>query len=208
MAEKKIVSKKADKESTKKATPVEPQAEVTPVADVIQIKEAKEEATPKVSKEEATAKAYARAMMEEMMPAFLAVARSAGGSAGAKEGTEHAEARIKRWQICNDCRQKGPRQPPCKAEGHTKMVVFPTTHPRFGPWFPGCIINGVRYLSNNRREKILVPTACVSQITKQIADFEENELQTMLGGRTAEHDSGEMNEGGGGKQKQAVSGWR
>lgn len=201
----KIKAGKPSKEITKKAAPAEPVAEVSPVADVIPIKE---EVAPKISKEEAAQRTFARALMEEMMPAIIAAARGAGTAAGEKSGTEIAEAKIKRWQICNDCRQKGPKQPSCKAEGHTKMVVYPTLHPRFGPWFPGAIINGVRYLSTNRREKVLVPTACVSQITKQIADWEENEISTMLGGRTAEHDSGEIQEGGGGKQKTAVAGWR
>lgn len=199
---KKIAEKKTKVSSVTDARGAE---EVTPPAAQEPVEVVSKE--PKISKEETTAKAYARALMEEMMPAFLAVAKAQGGSAGAKEGTEAAEARIKRWQICNDCRQKGPKKPPCNGE-HTQMIVYPN-NPRFGPWFPGSIINGVRYLSGNRRQKVLVPTACVSTIMKQIQDFEENEMSAMMGGRSAEHDSGEMQEGGGGKQRQAVgAGWR
>lgn len=216
---KKIVSKKASKETTKAAPVAEPKmaevithpaVEVQAEAEVATIREEVRKQTPfketQLERDERLIAAVIKGTMSEALPALVAAMRGTQGTSKS-EGTDLAEAKIKRWQVCNDCRQKAPKVVPCAAEGHTKMVVYPS-NPRFGPWFPGCIINGVRYLSSNRREKILVPTACVSQIMKQIQDFEENEFATIMGGRTAEHNSGVINEVGESKQNTATSAWR
>lgn len=144
-----------------------------------------------------------KAMMGEMMPAFAAMTRSQS-SVGAREGGRP----VRRFKQCRTCRQAGPGDgPPCNGE-HSKMVVFPQKYPQFGKYFQGCIINGIRYLSSNRRELVEVPTACVSSIMKTINDFEENEWQTAMG-RQGGEDLGSFNEGGrGNTYREGTQGWR
>lgn len=153
---------------------------------------------------------YFKIFMEEMMPAMAAAVR-----AGQPAATSEAAAnKIRRWQHCNECKQKGPATKenpygsPCKNE-HIYMVVFPKRYPQVAKYFQGVFINSVRYLSDNRRHKILVPANCESTIDAMIEKWEDNEIETMTGeGRIAEHNSGVVREGGGGQVRQAVVGWR
>lgn len=140
-----------------------------------------------------------KAVMSETVPALMAmqVGQSSAGSRGRP---------VRQLIQCRECKQAGPGKAPCNGE-HIKMVVYPQRYPEFGKWFQGSIINGIRYLSNNRREQILVPAACEGQIIKQITDYEENERVTRMG-RTAEHDSGSLAEGGGGRTQPANAAWR
>lgn len=140
-----------------------------------------------------------KAVMSETVPALMAM-QAGQSSAGSR-------SRPSRQLIqCRECKQAGPGKAPCNGE-HVSMVVYPARYPEFGKWFQGSFINGIRYLSNNRRERILIPAACEGQITKQIADFEENERVTRMG-RTADHDSGSLAENGGGRTQPATAAWR
>lgn len=199
---KKIVEKK----SVKKVAPI---AETLPKLAEQEVKEViaeVEAAAPKARKEteeEKTARliqSVVRAVMTETVPAMMALQQGNQSSAGLKP--------VRRMIQCRECKQAGPKAPPCNGE-HIKMVVYPNKYPEFGKWFQGSIINGIRYLSDRRNQAILVPAACEGQIVKQIADFEENERVTRMG-RSAEepHNSGEIRETGGGKINHAVSAWR
>lgn len=146
-----------------------------------------------------------KAVMNEMVPAMAALQRAE------QPKMEQAGRHVARWKQCNECKQRGPKGPPCEGQ-HTTMVVYPTRYPHFGKWFQGVIINGVRYLSHDRRQRILIPTAMVSGITKIITDFEDNEYAQAMG-RTAEHDSGSLAEPGAGvtsvkEANGAQHGWR
>lgn len=141
-------------------------------------------------------KAAVKAVIEETLPAMAAASAVAN-----KGGTVAAENVIKRWQICSTCRQKGPPTKanplgyPCKGN-HTYMVVYPQRFQHFAKFFQGVTVNGVRYISSNRRERILVPTEMEGTIMKIVTDWEDNEQATMSGARQAEHDSGDIREVG------------
>lgn len=146
-----------------------------------------------------------KAVMNEMVPAMAALQRSE------QPKMQQAGKHIARWKTCNECKQRGPNGIPCEGE-HTTMVVYPVRYPHFGKFFQGVMINGIRYLSDNRRQRILIPTAMISTITKIITDFEDNEYAQAMG-RTAEHDSGSMADPGAGvhapkEANAAQSGWR
>lgn len=165
--------------------------------------EAVTEAKPKRAAAEDRATEMAgitKAIMSEMLPALMVAMKPVEAPATSRQ------AKV-REVICRVCLQKGPGKPPCNGE-HISMVVFPVKYPRFGAWFPGCIINGVRYLSSDRRQRILVPKACEGQIIKQISDYEENEMD-MSQGRVAQHNSGDIGETGSRvTPATASSGWR
>lgn len=78
---------------------------------------------------------------------------------------------------CGDC---GQALTACESK-HTKMVVYPTRYPEFSRFFAGVTINGKTYLSNNENHLVLVPDACVSDITKIISTFEDNEREMLIG---------------------------
>lgn len=154
-------------------------------------------------------KAAVKAVIEETLPAMAAasaVANKGGGMVA-------AENVIKRWQICSTCRQKGPPTKanplgyPCKGN-HIYMVVYPQRYQHFAKFFQGVMINGVRYLSSNRRERILVPTEMEGTVLKIIEDWEDNEQATMSGSRVAEHDSGDIKEVGQSKTNPAQQAFR
>ncbi len=189
--------------------------ETLPQAAKVEAKEilATVEATAPVGKRETEEEKNTRVIREtvkavvgELVPAMMAMQVGNQSSSGSRP------ANRPRFHQCGICKQSGPPSVtnplgfPCRGE-HVKMVVYPTKYPEFGKWFQGCIINGIRYLSSNRRERIDIPKECEGQIMKQVADYEENERVTAMG-RTAEHNSGSMNEGGGGKQNHANSAWR
>lgn len=146
-----------------------------------------------------TVLATVKAVVGELVPAMMAMQNAS--SAGQRPAREN-----RRWIQCRVCKQAGPNKAPCNGE-HIKMVVYPSKYPEFGKWFQGAIINGIRYLSDGRRDRIDIPAACEGQITKQVADYEENERVTVMG-RSASHDSGSISEGGGGNANGATSAWR
>ncbi len=210
-------SKYADEEPVKKVNKAK--VDEAPVELPLEAKVAVEEEVKAVLKEKAPAKetpaerdervtaSTIRIMMETAIPAMLAGLNQAGGAKEAP-ALEAAAREIKRRVICRVCLQGGKGAPPC-GERHQLMVVYPQRYPKYGPWFPGCIINGIRYLSDHRSHRIYVPEDCVGQITKQLHDYEENEEQTR-NGRVAEHNSGEIRQGGGGTTNTAgaSNGWR
>lgn len=137
-----------------------------------------------------------RAIVTEMMPAFLVAAR--------EMMTPQAPAAVaaqERAGRCPECQQnlKG-----CKGE-HVMMVVYPTKDPaQNGQWFQGCFINGVRYLSDgpDQVQAVLVPKNCEGDIKHQIAKYEDNEQQ-LARGRKAYHNSGDLS-----SPQKANAAWR
>ena len=85
---------------------------------------------------------------------------------------------------CTECRQALSG---CEGK-HVKMVVHPG---HFAEYFPGAIINGIRYLSNDSGHMVLVPAACESTILSIVANYEQNE-RDMAVGRKRDHHSGSV----------------
>jgi hypothetical protein len=113
-------------------------------------------------------------------------------------------------ESCSHCRQP-QRACGCKCSSakcekdctaHKKLAVYPESR-KYGRWFQGCILNGVRYLSNSLAHKITVPASANFEHWIQV--WEENEEQVM-NGRVAEHDSGGI--GVGASFTPASAGWR
>jgi hypothetical protein len=92
--------------------------------------------------------------------------------------------------LCPYCRQYTSA---CggKEEDHVEMVVYPTKYPEFGEFFPGYIVNGVKYLSNDESHAIVVPKVMVTTAENAIREYEENERVTRVG-RRKDHNSGHI----------------
>ena len=104
--------------------------------------------------------------------------------------------------VCGECQQLVTA---CKGE-HTKMVVFPDKYPEFAKWFAGVMINGVRYVSNNSNQKVVIPACAESTIVNAIKAFEENE-RTIHIPRNKQHNSGSIGRSGSGPVN-ASAAWR
>ncbi len=181
----------------KKAARVEEVVEaVTPLVEVAVEKELElkpPSETPE-ARDERLISATIRAVTTDLLPAMMAAM---------KQGTNTpqfaaAEAKIKRRELCQVCRQAVSG---CGGV-HSEMIVFPQKYPEFGKWFQGVTINGVRYLSDNATDYVTVPASCVSSISNMVRAYEENE-RVMRMGRTAEHNSGDSR-----APKQPNQAWR
>lgn len=153
----------------------------------------------------ATVSASVKALMAEALPGIMAAVIQANNAPTANEASAlaAAQAKIARREICQVCKQA---KVGCGGK-HVKAIVYPMKYPEYGKWFQGCIINGIRYLSDNRNDYVTIPENCVGPIMKQVADYEENERATR-NGRVAEHDSGGINQGGGGSVRPPSQAWR
>lgn len=78
---------------------------------------------------------------------------------------------------------------------HVQMVVYPQRYPQHADYFPGVVINGIRYLSNGDGHRVTVPAEAESTISGIVSNFEQNE-QELATGRKAERHSGHVGPGG------------
>jgi len=124
--------------------------------------------------------ATAKALMNEMIPAMIAL-QGAGKSPAA------AVASAPDLGTCQAC---GQRLAGCKGE-HEKMVVYPAKFPQYAEYFQGRFINGVRYLSNGPDHEITVPRSSVGDISYAIRVAEEEEVAARTK-RTKQHNSGDV----------------
>lgn len=151
---------------------------VPPKADVSQFKE------------------MAQAIGQEMLAVVLASQKSASNEAALK----NIPPAIKSREICHACRQPLTA---CKGE-HTMMVVYPKKYTEFGSFFPGIILNGERYLSNDEQHQVLVPSACVADFDNRIRAFETNEREIGQS-RSKQHHNGDIRRP---QQASVTDGWR
>lgn len=86
---------------------------------------------------------------------------------------------------CGDC---GQQKSACEGK-HVQMVVYPTRYPQHARFFPGAILNGIKYLSNDEGHQVTVPAIAEATIANLVSGYEENE-QAMAVGRKAERRSG------------------
>lgn len=135
-------------------------------------------------KTEAPAKSAAEEMREAIADGIaMGIAVAAKGNTPAPTQTR-AQARQKK--TCGECKQdlRG-----CEGK-HRLMVVYPKKN---GRYFQGVIINGVRYLSNNKNHKICVPAN--ADISNFISNWEDSE-EAMKESKSREHNSGELSGSG------------
>lgn len=136
---------------------------------------------------------------EQMIPAAIAAAVAATS----KPVVQAPPPGPKRDQKCTECKQS--LLTGCEGK-HARMVVYPQRYPQHADYFPGAIINGVKYLSNDEGHRILVPEAAVGTIEGIVAAFEQNE-QDMAVGRKAVRHSGTISPHGS-SVSQADKAWR
>jgi hypothetical protein len=136
----------------------------------------------------------------DLIPTLVAAAVTAGRTAAAPAAPARAAHVAPR--MCSSC---GQQLSGCEGK-HVLMVVHPQRYPQHARFFPGAIINGVRYLSNDEGHKVLVPENCKSSILGLVHGYEENE-QAMAVGRKAERLSGTVSPNGT-RFTAATQGWR
>ncbi len=141
--------------------------------------------------------AVMKGIAEQIIPAAVAAAVSAMGKQQAS--ARASQAQPVRSPTCHEC---GQSVSACEGK-HVKMVVMPQ---RYQEYFPGAIINGVRYLSNDLSHEVLVPEAAVGGITHAVHVFETNEREIETG-RVAEKQSGRVSPYGSSTINQTVA-WR
>lgn len=134
----------------------------------------------------ALVKQIADALASSMVPALVA-AQLAGQQAQA-QAAYAAQPATPSTDVCHVCRQN--LKSGCKGD-HTEMVVYPSRYPEHARFFPGFIINGVSYLSDNESHTIPVPTVCVSAITNGIRIFEDGERR-LEKSQSRSNDSGHI----------------
>ena len=115
----------------------------------------------------------------ELIPAMIASAVQASKASEAPKVAANRPA-----PRCHDC---GQALSGCEGK-HIQMVVHPM---QFAEYFPGAIINGIKYLSNDTGHRITVPAACESTIMGIVAGFEKNEREISVG-RKRDHHSGSV----------------
>lgn len=140
-----------------------------------------------------------RKVAMEIVPLAVAAAINARGDS---QPQRIVEARPRAKADCPDCGQdlRG-----CEGK-HTLMVVYPQRYTEHGAFFPGYILNGVRYLSNDENHQVLVPANCQSEINGAVQRFEQNE-QEMIVGRKKTHHSGSISPMGA-RTNPADAAWR
>lgn len=137
-------------------------------------------ATPEPPREKSMAEQVAEAVkmaLKESLP--LAVA---AGIQAAQQAAKPAKYEDRRGDRCGSCGQAV-----YGCQGKHKMVPVHPSNLRNFRFFPGIILNGVKYRSSRPGEKVLVPEAvCVEAYTQPWEDNEE----VMRNGRIADHHSG------------------
>lgn len=123
---------------------------------------------------------------EERMAKTIADGIATGMAAAAQiQANAAAAARgpaLKPKMGCGICRQDISG---CNNE-HRLLAVYPRSK-KYGRFFQGVIINGVRYLSNHRGHKIWVPKDCNIE---HVMEMWENNEDDQSQGKEVEHDSG------------------
>lgn len=161
--------------------------------------EAKSEIKPAIS--DAAMAAAVKFVSEQMIPAAVAAAVSATTKQAAPAPAPTRAGPVPQ-QKCHDC---GQVRSGCEGK-HVLLAVYPQRYPQHADYFPGVILNGVKYLSNNGSHKILVPANAESTILGVVAGFEQNEHE-MANGRKAERHSGHVSPHGASVQP-ANQAWR
>lgn len=159
----------------------------------------------KVAPEDAIAKAVREAVgkaLSEAIPAVATIAVESQRKANQVVGDGKAEAAIRAAAQRLQCPKCFQPVSACNGK-HRRVVVYPTNQ-RFGRYFQGVFINGIRYLSNGPSHAIDVPLEC--DIEYMISAWEQNEYDTAQG-RKAEHNSGSLGAAGG-QFSPATEGWR
>ena len=133
--------------------------------------------TEKLSNEDAL-----RKVAMEIVPLAIAAALGAKQPEPARATSFQTP---RRGPECTECKQAVSA---CGGR-HASMVVYPQRYPEHGQFFPGYILNGVTYLSNDESHEVLVPADCVSDINGAVQRFEQNE-KDMSVGRKAQRQSG------------------
>lgn len=121
--------------------------------------------------------------MKDVMALIPTMIASAVQASKAAEPAPRGAA-PKQMPKCHEC---GQVLSGCEGK-HIQMVVHPA---QFAEYFPGVIINGIKYLSNDSGHRITVPAACESTIMGIVAGFEKNEREISVG-RKRDHHSGSV----------------
>lgn len=137
----------------------------------------------KLTQEELIAAAVGKAV-GEALPITVATAIKIQNDTALTARSSALQAAMATSERCAECRQLLVA---CAGK-HKRMVVFPD-NPRHGKWFPGCRLNGVLYISNNRSHYLSVPEGAAFE--HMIQEWEHNEDE-MYNGRTDHHDSGSV----------------
>jgi hypothetical protein len=138
-------------------------------------------------------------VVEQLIPAAIAAAVSATQK---QQPAPQAAPRVGAPQRCTACNQQLTA---CSGK-HVEMVVYPTRYPEHADFFPGAIINGAKYLSNDENHKVLVPENAAGTIKQIVQAFEQNEHE-MQAGRKAQRHSGVVTPHGA-AVTQANAAWR
>ena len=138
----------------------------------------------------------------ELIPQMIASAVAATSKAPVAAAPVRGAAQ--NFPKCNDCKQvlKNDSGGGCGGR-HTMMVVHPLHHAEY---FPGAIINGVKYLSNDPGHRVLVPADAEATIAAIVNGYEQNEREMSVG-RKAERHSGSVSPNGSNTVQQHAA-WR
>lgn len=143
-------------------------------------------------------------LMAEFAPVLLAGIQAAT-QAGRPIDPRAERAASASGPKCPECKQL---QKACKGE-HAQIVVYPAKYPEFGKWFRGVGINGVWYRSDNAGQLVLVPKAAEGDIMRMVAEYEENERHTRMGGRDGSGGvAGTISPSGADVRVNPTAGWR
>lgn len=122
----------------------------------------------------------------ELIPQMIASAVAASSKGPVAAAAKPTNAQLPKCPECKQVRDNGLGGG-CQGR-HTLMVVHPTHHAEY---FPGAIINGVKYLSNDPGHRVLVPADAASTIEGIVNGYEQNEREISVG-RKAERHSGSV----------------
>jgi hypothetical protein len=138
----------------------------------------------------------------DLLPTLVATAVGAAQRANAQPAAVPIRAANVAPIRCHDC---GQQKSACEGK-HVQLVVYPTRYPQHARFFPGAILNGIKYLSNDEGHTVTVPACAEATIMNLVSGYEQNE-QEMAVGRKAERRSGVVSPNGTNVQ-QANQAWR
>ncbi len=127
----------------------------------------------------------------DLLPTLVASAVGAAQRANAQPAAAPQRAANVAPIRCSDC---GQQRSACEGK-HIQMVVYPMRYPQHARFFPGAILNGVKYLSNDEGHRVTVPEIAEATILNLVSGYEDNE-QAMAVGRKAERRSGVVSPSG------------
>ena len=126
-----------------------------------------------------------KAVADQMIPAAVAAAVAATSRGQYVQSAAPSRPLPPSNDRCPTCSQLTSA---CRDE-HVEMIVYPTRYEEHAQFFPGAIINGVKYLSNDASHRVPVPKVSEAAVLEIVRNFENNEQDTRLG-RKAERRSG------------------